>query len=62
MSASSDELRGKDAKRLRHSRNPEMTDEQRATILHEARGYKALAHNEEWLQGQPQKSRKREQK
>ena len=35
-----------------------MSDAERKGLQKKAAGYKQLAHNEEWLQGEPEKSKK----
>jgi hypothetical protein len=62
MSDTSNDLRRKAARKLRTSRLSGLTDDERDGFKREAAGYKAMAHNEEWLGGTPQRSRKRKSK
>ena len=61
MSKASKEFRAKAAKSLRASRKMR-PGKSRNMMEHVARGYKELARKEEWLGGEPEKSRKRTKK
>ena len=57
MSKKSKRLRGVAAKKLRGSRK--QTGATKASSAKKAAAYKALAHNEEWLGGEKERSRRR---
>ena len=57
MSKKSKRLRGVAAKKLRGSRK--QTGANKASSAKKAAAYKALGHNEEWLGGEKERSRRR---
>jgi hypothetical protein len=61
MSQVSKGFRDQAARMLRAARNAPGGSE-RESLLHVAKSYKALAHDEEWLRGEPQKSLRRPRK
>jgi hypothetical protein len=61
MSEVSKGFRNQAARTLRAARKARGGSE-RDSLLHVAKSYKALAYDEEWLRGEPQKSQKRPRK
>jgi len=61
MSKESKHLRKRAADQLRQSRQPQST-KSREVHTDLAASLKAMAANEEWLEGEPQRSRKRQPK
>jgi hypothetical protein len=59
MSKASKKLRRKAAQALRTSRRPSVTKQSRRELRGKAASLKLLAHNEEWLGGDRQKSKAR---
>jgi hypothetical protein len=59
MSKASKKLRRKAARALRTSRRPGVTKQARRDLSGKAASLKLLAHNEEWLSGDRQKSKAR---
>jgi hypothetical protein len=59
MSKASKKLRTKAARALRTSRRPGVTKQSRRELRGKAASLKLLAHNEEWLRGDRQKSKTR---
>jgi hypothetical protein len=57
MSKTSSNLRRKAARALRESRRPGVTTRSRRDLTGKAASLKLLAHNEEWLGGDRQKSK-----
>ena len=59
MSKISEELRGDAARELRTSRLSGLPNRARGDAKSKAASFKLLAHNEEWLDGEPQRSKAR---
>jgi hypothetical protein len=59
MPKASKKLRRKAARALRASRRPGVTKQSRRELRGKAASLKLLAHNEEWLGGERQKSKAR---
>jgi hypothetical protein len=59
MAKASKKLRGKAARALRKSRRPGVTKGSRRELRGKAASLKLLAHNEEWLGGERQRSKAR---